>query len=63
MANVEIQQAKLNELFAGTGMAELIIDGISGSVTRQRLCAARLGLGLPPSARSTWTPAARKNRS
>ena len=48
-ANVEIQQAKLNELFAGTGMAELVIDGISGSVTRQRLCAARLGLGLPPS--------------
>ena len=49
MANVEIQQAKLNELFAGFGMAELIIDGVSGSVTRQRLCAARLGLGLPPS--------------
>ena len=48
-ANVEIQQAKLNELFAGTGMAELVIDGISGSVTRQRLCAARLALGLPPS--------------
>jgi LysM repeat protein len=49
MANVRIQQAKLNELFAGTGMAELIIDGVSGSVTRQRLCAARLGLGLAPS--------------
>ncbi len=49
MANVEIQQAKLNELFAGYGMAELAIDGISGSVTRQRLCAARLGLGLPAS--------------
>ncbi len=48
MANVEIQQAKLNELFAGFGMAELVIDGISGSVTRQRLCAARMGLGLPP---------------
>jgi LysM repeat protein len=48
MANVRIQQAKLNELFADTGMAELVIDGISGSVTRQRLCAARLGLGLPP---------------
>ncbi len=48
-ANVELQQAKLNELFAGTGMPDLIIDGISGSVTRQRLCAARLGLGLPPS--------------
>jgi hypothetical protein len=48
MANVRIQQANLNELFADTGMAELVIDGISGSVTRQRLCAARLGLGLPP---------------
>jgi hypothetical protein len=49
MANVEIQQAKLNELFAGTGMAELPVDGVSGSVTRQRLCAARMGLGLLPS--------------
>jgi len=49
MANVELQQAKLNELFAGYNMAELAIDGVSGSVTRQRLCAARLGLGLPPS--------------
>ena len=48
MANVMLQQAKLNELFAGTGMAELVIDGVSGSVTRQRLCAARMGLGLPP---------------
>ncbi len=49
MANVEIQQAKLNQLFAGFGMADLPIDGVSGSVTRQRLCAARMGLGLPPS--------------
>ncbi len=49
MANVEIQQAKLNELFAGWGMADLPIDGVSGSVTRQRLCAARMGLGLPTS--------------
>ena len=48
MANVELQQAKLNELFAGSGMAELPIDGVSGSVTRQRLCAARMGLGLTP---------------
>jgi LysM repeat protein len=48
-ANVRLQQAKLNELFAGFGMAELAIDGISGSVTRQRLCAARMGLGLPVS--------------
>jgi hypothetical protein len=48
-ANVELQQAKLNELFAGTGMPELTIDGASGAVTRQRLCAARLALGLPVS--------------
>lgn len=47
--NVKVQQAKLNELFAGTGMPELAVDGVSGSVTRQRLCAARLGLGLPVS--------------
>ena len=47
MASVRLQQAKLNELFAGFGMADLVIDGISGSVTRQRLCAARMGLGLP----------------
>ena len=49
MANVEIQQAKLNELFAGYGIAEIPVDGVSGSVTRQRLCAARMGLGLPVS--------------
>ena len=49
MANVEIQQAKLNELFAGYGIAELPVDGVSGSVTRQRLCAARMALGLPVS--------------
>jgi hypothetical protein len=48
-ANVEIQQARLNELFAGTAMTELPVDGVSGSLTRQRLCAARLALGLPPS--------------
>ncbi len=48
-ANVEVQQTKLNELFAGYGTPELIVDGISGSVTRQRLCAARLAMGLPAS--------------
>ncbi len=46
-ANVEVQQRKLNELFAAYGTPELLIDGVSGSVTRQRLCAARLALGLP----------------
>jgi LysM repeat protein len=49
-ANVEIQQTKLNQLFAGLGINELLVDGVSGPVTRQRLCAARLALGLPVSA-------------
>ncbi len=47
--DVQEQQTKLNELFAGLGIRELLVDGISGPVTRQRLCAARLGLGLPVS--------------
>jgi LysM repeat protein len=41
------QQEKLNELFAGSGIRELIVDGISGPVTQQRLCAWRLAAGLP----------------
>jgi LysM repeat protein len=44
---VEAQQRQLNVLFAGLGTPELLVDGISGPVTRQRLCAARLALGLP----------------
>ena len=43
---VKRQQEKLNELFDGTGMRELLVDGVSGPVTRQRLCAARAALGL-----------------
>jgi hypothetical protein len=46
-ADVMRQQEKLNELFAGLGIRELLVDGISGPVTRQRLCAARLSLDLP----------------
>ena len=46
---VKTQQAKLNELFAGYGIRELLVDGISGPVTRQRLCAFRLSAGLPVS--------------
>ena len=46
---VESQQTKLNELFAGYGIRELLVDGISGPVTRQRLCAFRLASGLPVS--------------
>ncbi|HSJ90749.1 MAG TPA: L,D-transpeptidase, partial [Ilumatobacter sp.] len=46
---VEAQQEHLNLLFAGLGIEPLLVDGISGPVTRQRLCAARLALGLPTS--------------
>lgn len=46
---VEAQQEHLNTLFAGLGIDPLLVDGISGPVTRQRLCAARLALGLPTS--------------
>ena len=46
---VMAQQTKLNELFAGYGIRELLVDGISGPVTRQRLCAFRLATGLPVS--------------
>lgn len=47
--NVEVQQLKLNRLFDGLGTPPLLVDGVSGSVTRQRLCAFRLSLGLPVS--------------
>jgi hypothetical protein len=46
-AAIEVQQTKLNELFAGLGIRDLLVDGVSGPVTRQRLCAARVSLGLP----------------
>ncbi len=46
---VETQQERLNTLFAGYGIRELLVDGISGPVTRQRLCAFRLAAGLPVS--------------
>ncbi len=48
-AHVEVQQAELNELFAGTSLFELGIDGDSGPLTRQAICAARMLLGLPES--------------
>jgi hypothetical protein len=44
---VKIQQAELNQLFAGTSMLPLVVDGDSGGLTRQAICAARMGLGLP----------------
>jgi hypothetical protein len=46
-AAVQLQQQKLNELFGPFGMTPLAVDGISGPLTRQQLCAARLFLGLP----------------
>jgi hypothetical protein len=46
-AVVRSQQTKLNELFAPYRFVDLVIDGDSGPLTRQLLCAARLGLGLP----------------
>jgi len=47
--DVRRQQVKLNELFTGFAIAPLEVDGVSGPRTRQRLCAARLALGLPTS--------------
>jgi LysM repeat protein len=46
-AAVMVQQRELNELFANTSMLPLQIDGDSGGLTRQMICAARMGLGLP----------------
>ena len=46
-AAIKAQQTKLNDLFAGLGIRDLLVDGVSGPVTRQRLCAARVSLGLP----------------
>lgn len=40
------QQTRLNELFEGTSLPDLLVDGIPGPLTRQALCAARMGLGL-----------------
>lgn len=45
-AAVRRQQEHLNELFSPYRFAELVVDGDSGPLTRQLLCAARMGLGL-----------------
>ncbi|MEP1124675.1 MAG: L,D-transpeptidase [Ilumatobacter sp.] len=45
-SNTERQQAKLNELFSSFGTGDLAVDGVAGPLTGQRLCAARLALGL-----------------
>jgi len=44
---VAAQQQKLNELFYGLGFPGLTIDGDSGRLTEQQLCAARVALGMP----------------
>ncbi len=44
---VTAQQTELNELFAKYSLLPLDVDGDSGSYTRQAICAARMGLGLP----------------
>jgi hypothetical protein len=49
VVGVQAQQTRLNELFAGTGYPELLVDGDSGRFTRRALCAARLALGAPAS--------------
>lgn len=46
-SGVAAQQRRLNELFAGTGLPALAIDGVAGPFTRQQLCAARLVLDIP----------------
>ena len=48
-SGVEAQQAKLNELFADKGLSALTVDGQSGRLTRQQLCAARVALNIPVS--------------
>jgi hypothetical protein len=48
-AGVQAQQQQLNELFGPYGMTPLAVDGISGPLTRQQLCAIRVFLGLPHS--------------
>ncbi len=46
---VAAQQQKLNALFGGFGLPALDVDGVSGRLTDQQLCAARVALGLPVS--------------
>lgn len=59
---VMAQQQKLNQLFAGYGLPELAVDGDSGPLTEQQLCAARLALGLPVS-RGDMAPGSPEERA
>ncbi len=40
------QQGELNDLFEGYSLERLGVDGDAGPLTRQMLCAARMGLGM-----------------
>jgi hypothetical protein len=60
-SGVAAQQAKLNELFAGSGLPPLAVDGVSGPFTRQQLCAARMALHLPVS-RADMVPGSEEER-
>ena len=61
VTGVAAQQQKLNELFYGLGFPGLTVDGDSGRLTEQQLCAARVALGMPIS-RADMDPAARRSR-
>ena len=61
-SGVVAQQQKLNELFAGKGIAELATDGDSGSYTQQQLCAARVALGMPVN-RNDMAPGGREEQA
>jgi hypothetical protein len=58
---VAAQQRKLNQLFAGLGIDELLVDGISGPLTRRQLCAFRSAFGLPIS-RADMVPGSDEER-
>ena len=60
-SGVEAQQRKLNALFAGLGIAELAVDGDSGPLTRQQLCAFRVARNLPIS-RADMVPGSEEER-
>jgi hypothetical protein len=61
-SGVVAQQRKLNALFAGYGLPELAVDGDSGRLTEQQLCAARVALNLPVS-RADMAPGSPEERT
>ena len=61
-SGVQAQQQQLNELLAGHGMPALDVDGDSGRLTEQQLCAARVALGQPVS-RADMEPGGAEERA